>query len=195
MSRSLWSGNRPKDDDEAKVRLRRAALEVIRRSGFAKSTMSEIARQAGVARPTLYKHFGSKLEVFFSAIDAEALGFAQTVVEHARRFETLEERICETIVHVVRELPRHRYLSMVLDSDCGEVLRGRAFSDDATLIFSKMTAAPLVEIRPDLEEEGVEISEIMARFAMSIIEFPGRYSTDHDGLRRLIRRRLLPGLV
>lgn len=157
--------------------------------------MSDIAKQAGVARPTLYKHFGSKLEIFFAAIDAEALRFAGAVVEHARRFETIEERICETILYVVTRLPRHRYLSLVLDGECGEVLRGRAFSDNATLVFSQMTAAPLIELRPDLAEEDVEISEIMARFAMSIIQFPGKYTTDHEGLRRLIRKRLLPGLL
>jgi len=195
LSKSLWSGNRPQTEEEAKLRLREAALEVVKRNGFAKATMSDIAEQAGVARPTLYKHFKSKLEIFFSAIDAEALSFAQSVVDHAREFATLEERIIETIVYVVTELPRHRYLSLVLNDKCAEVLRTRAFSDEATLIFSRMTAAPLVEIRPDLEGQGVEISEIMSRFAISIIQFPGKYSTDLEGLRRLIRRRILPGLV
>jgi AcrR family transcriptional regulator len=195
VSKSVWSGNRPKNDEEAKLRLREAALEIVRRNGFAKATMSDIAKQAGVARPTLYKHFKSKLEIFLSAIDAEALSFAQSVVDHAREFTTIEERISETIVYVVTELPRHRHLSLVLDNECAEALRTRAFSDDATLIFSRMTAAPLVELRPDLEDEGVEISEIMSRFAISIIQFPGKYSTDLEGLRKLIRKRILPGLL
>jgi hypothetical protein len=35
----------------------------------------------------------------------------------------------------------------------------------------------------------------MSRFAISMILFPGRYASDHDGLRRLIRSRVLPGLI
>ncbi len=124
-----------------------------------------------------------------------ALSFATSVADHARAFATIEERIIETIVFVVTELPQHRHLSLVLNTDCAEALRARAFSDEATLVFSKITAGPLVEIRPDLEDQGVELSEVMSRFAISLIQFPGRYATDHEGLRKLIERRVLPGLV
>ena len=58
-----------------------------------------------------------------------------------------------------------------------------------------MTALPLIEIRPELADQGVEISEIMARFAISMILFPGKYSNDYDGLRSLIKIRILPGLI
>ena len=58
-----------------------------------------------------------------------------------------------------------------------------------------MTAVPLIEIRPELKDQGVEISEIMSRFAISMILFPGKYANDYDGLRALINRRILPGLI
>lgn len=195
MSKSLWSGNRPKSDAEAKLRLCEAALECIKRTDFEKTTMSEIAKEAGVARPTLYKHFKNKNEVFFAAIDSAALIFAESVVDHAKRFSTFEERVIETIVFVVAELPQHRHLSLVLNNECAEALRKRAFYDDATLIFSEMTSGPLIEIRPDIKDQGIEISEVMSRFAISIILFPGRYSSDFEGLRELIRKRILPGLI
>lgn len=195
MSKSLWSGNRPKTDEEARYRLCEAALECVIRNGLEKTTMSDIAREAGVARPTLYKHFKSKIEIFFAAMDTFALGFTESVMEHAREFETVEERLIETIIFVVSEFPQHRYLSLALDSDCATALRSRAFSDEATLVFSRMAAEPIVEIRPDLVDQGEEIAEIMSRFAISLILFPGRYSTDLEGLRDLVRRRLLPGLL
>lgn len=157
--------------------------------------MSDIAKEAGIARPTLYKHFKSKQAILFTGIDSVALSFAAAVVAHARQFDTLEERIVETIVYVVQELPKHPYLSLAFDNECSLALRDRAFSHEATVIFSEMTAAPLIEVRPDLAHEGVEISEIMSRFAISMILFPGRYASDHDGLRQLIRSRVLPGLI
>jgi hypothetical protein len=58
-----------------------------------------------------------------------------------------------------------------------------------------MTAVPLVEIRPELAEDGVEISEVMSRFAISMMLFPGKYANDFDGMRKLIEKRILPGLL
>ena len=195
MSKSLWSGDRPKNASDAKSRIWIAGLDCIRRNGLEKTTMSDIAKEAGIARPTLYKHFKSKQAILFTGIDSVALSFAAAVVAHARQFDTLEERIVETIVYVVQELPKHPYLSLAFDNECSLALRDRAFSHEATVIFSEMTAAPLIEVRPDLAHEGVEISEIMSRFAISMILFPGRYASDHDGLRQLIRSRVLPGLI
>ena len=195
MSNSLWSGNRPKNDTEAKLRLCEAALECIKLRGLERTTMSDIAKEAGVARPTLYKHFKSKTEIFFAAIDSVAFFFTESVVANAREFSTYEERVIETIIFVVTRLPQHRYLSLVLEHECAAALRERAFLDEATLIFSQMTAEPLIEIRPDLKDQGVEITETMSRFALSLILFPGKYANDTDGLRELIRKRILPGLT
>lgn len=195
MSSSLWSGHRPKSDEEAKGRLCEAALECLLRHGYEKTSMSDIAKEAGIARPTLYKHFKSKTEILFTAIDLQAYAFAESVAAHARQFNTIEDRIIETILYVVTEMPKHRYLSLVLKSEFNEVLRARAFSDEATQIFSKITSAPLVEIRPDLKVQEIEISEMMSRFAISLIQFPGRYSHERDELSRLIKRRILPGLL
>ena len=195
MSKSLWSGNRPKNDTEAKSRVCRAALECLERLGFEKTTMTDIAQEAGISRPTLYKYFRNKDEVFLTAIDIEAHIFARAVVKHARKFGTIEERIVEIIIYVVEELSKDHYLSYALNHELAGTLRNRAFSDQATLVFSEMAALPLIEIRPELADQGIEISEIMARFAMSIIFFPGRYSDDYEDLRRLIKLRILPGLI
>lgn len=195
MSKSLWSGKKPKTGNEARLRLCEAALECIWRNGLIKTTMSDIAKEAGVARPTLYKYFKNKTDIFIAGIDTVAYTFTETVVAHARQFLTFEERVIETIIYVVTQLPNHKYLSLVLNTECATALKDRAFMDEATLIFLQMTATPLLELKPDLESEGVDITEFMSRIALSIILFPGKYSTDHQSLREMIKKRLLPGLI
>lgn len=157
--------------------------------------MGDIAAQAGIARPTLYKHFKAKQEILFAGIDRVALAFALAVADHARQFNTLEERIIETIVFVVEEMPQHPYLSLVFDQRMPGALRERAFSDEATAVFAQTTSQPLVEICPALAADEIEISEIMSRFALAMMLFPGRYANDMDGLRELIRKRVVPGLI
>ena len=195
MSRAVWSGNRPETEYEAERRICTAAFACFKRKGIERTTMSDVAREAGITRPTLYKYFRNKGDLLLTAIDREALDFAQAVVNHARGFSTLEARIVETIMYVVSEFPKSPNLALVLGDELGEMLRSRAFSDEATTVFSEMTAEPLIEVCPELAEEGVEVTEVMSRFAISMVLFPGRYGSDLDGLRALIKKRVLPGLI
>ena len=46
-----------------------AAPRLLGRLGYRKSTMDDLAREAGVARRSIYVHFASKEEVFLASID------------------------------------------------------------------------------------------------------------------------------
>lgn len=51
----------------------RAALAVFGRDGYADASLDEIARVAGVAKPTIYSHFGDKAGLFTEVVaDASA---------------------------------------------------------------------------------------------------------------------------
>lgn len=51
----------------------RAALMIFGRDGYADASVEEIAREAGVAKPTIYTHFGDKAGLFTEVIaDASA---------------------------------------------------------------------------------------------------------------------------
>lgn len=194
MSKALWSGNMPSSEGEAKARLCEAGMTCFKRLGFEKTTMSDIAKTAGVARPTLYKHFKSKHELFFNGIDSHALIFSEAAAKHARRFEILEERAIELVVYVVKNLPNHKYLSLVFDNECAIALQSRAFSDIETKIFLEITAQPLIEVCPELTNEASEITEFLSRIALSLIQFPGLYGNNPKNMRRMLEKRVLPGI-
>src|ERR1700754_4255572 len=46
-----------------------AALQVFGREGFGEATVDEIARRAGVAKPTVYNRFGDKRTLFVEAVN------------------------------------------------------------------------------------------------------------------------------
>lgn len=50
----------------------RAAFEVFSRKGYAQASIDVIAAEAGVAKPTVYNHFGDKEQLFREAIMADA---------------------------------------------------------------------------------------------------------------------------
>jgi AcrR family transcriptional regulator len=47
-----------------------AALRVFSDGSYAGATTAEIAREAGVSEPILYRHFASKRELYFACLDA-----------------------------------------------------------------------------------------------------------------------------
>ncbi|MGE2733973.1 TetR/AcrR family transcriptional regulator [Mycolicibacterium vaccae] len=50
-------------DNPTRARILAATAEVLGRSGTAKLSLSEVAAQAGVSRPTLYRYFADKREL------------------------------------------------------------------------------------------------------------------------------------
>jgi AcrR family transcriptional regulator len=68
-------------DERARERLLRAAADVFDRKGYAAASVREIVEQAGLTKPVLYYHFGSKEGILTAILE-----------EGARRFERAVER-------------------------------------------------------------------------------------------------------
>ena len=61
------TGDRSRANGSRRTLILEAALEVLRREGPAKASMTEIARRAGLSRQGLYLHFSSKDELTYQA--------------------------------------------------------------------------------------------------------------------------------
>jgi AcrR family transcriptional regulator len=54
---------------ERRLAIVEAALQVFSEGSYAGATTAEIAREAGVSEPILYRHFSSKRELYFACLD------------------------------------------------------------------------------------------------------------------------------
>jgi TetR/AcrR family acrAB operon transcriptional repressor len=70
------------DNDERQQQILDAASAVIVRLGYDKTTLSDIADEAGVSRGTVYLYFKGKEELFEALIYHEWTQYAQTWLEH-----------------------------------------------------------------------------------------------------------------
>jgi AcrR family transcriptional regulator len=70
---SRTSGATDEDETSSRHRILAATAEVLGRSGQSKLSLSDVALQAGVSRPTLYRWFASKEELLaaFAAFERE----------------------------------------------------------------------------------------------------------------------------
>lgn len=69
------------DSGKTQDQILAAAAEVIIRLGYDKTTMSDIAGEAGLSRRTIYLHFKGKEELFEELLYREYLQYAQTWLE------------------------------------------------------------------------------------------------------------------
>ncbi len=89
---------------ERRLAIVAAAVRVFASRSYAAATTAEIAREAGVSEPILYRHFPSKRELYFACLDS-AWGELRGVFE--AKFATLtaatgEDVFAETAVAVRR---------------------------------------------------------------------------------------------
>ena len=72
--RSYYSLVRQRQADETRARIASAARNLILAKGYETATMEAIAREAGVATPTVYAVFGSKRRILKELVDRAAFG-------------------------------------------------------------------------------------------------------------------------
>ena len=83
-------GPKPVLGEQPIDRLYEAALVCIDRRGFRKTSMDDIAQEAGVSRPTVYTYFRSKKDVVLEVIVRQAADLLADVKEKIGRLKGLD---------------------------------------------------------------------------------------------------------
>ena len=107
----------PPADIEKKTIIRQSARELFFRLGFNKTSMGDIARQSGLAKPTLYYYYPSKESIFDEIVIEEATFFMEAVeqeipddsnaVEKVKHFFKISYHKLKQHADVVADLPRY----------------------------------------------------------------------------------------
>jgi AcrR family transcriptional regulator len=119
-----WQGNPPGTENEARRRIVEAATACIDRVGLAKTSLSDIATEAGVTRQTVYRYFPSLADILTAVAVAGAEEFAERMEHHLASFGTTAEVAVESVVFAVRTLPDEPYLGLLLQrSSCDSSYR------------------------------------------------------------------------
>jgi TetR/AcrR family transcriptional regulator len=80
-------------DEQTRARLLRAAVHVFDRKGYAAASVREIVELAGVTKPALYYHFGSKEGVLTTVLEEAAREFVLAMQRGVSRPGTARDRL------------------------------------------------------------------------------------------------------
>lgn len=141
------------------ARILDAALACLARFGVAKTTLEDVAREAGCARATVYRYFANKSALLEAAADAEIERIGQVVETAGAAAEGLEDALGETLLSAARELSGQEALQRVLEVEPEVVLPHLAFEGgDHLLAESRRRFAPSLArfLPPDRAERAAE---------------------------------------
>jgi AcrR family transcriptional regulator len=180
-------------------RIADAALRCIARWGLSKTTLDDVARQAGVSRATVYRVFpGGKEGLLDVLARREARRFFTAVGEAMAAADTLEDTLVAGMAEAGRGILAHEALQYLMAHEPEAVLPRLAFARlDEVLAVSALVAAPHLErwLAPD---DARRAGEWVARLVLSYACTPGDSEfdiADSASVRRLVRTFVLPGLT
>lgn len=117
MARTLrdsWRRDAPASVEQARDRLVDAAETCFSRFGVAKTTLEDIAGEAGVSRATVYRYFeGGRDEIILGVVLREARSFLASLERRVQREETLSEAIVEGVLYTVAAVRKNEHLALL----------------------------------------------------------------------------------
>ncbi len=186
-------------------RVVRAAYKCFERNGIERTSIEDIAREAGVTRPTVYRYFRGKIQIVDLISAEESRKVNAEVRKRLVRGQKFDDLVTDALLLIVRIAVENPYISRILSY--------REFEAEATFSTSELHRmhrqwwGPLLEHAAERNEvaKDLDIDEILIWLTLSQRMLLTRLESgpmDDEDLRRLIRRfivepllpRIAPGL-
>ncbi len=173
------------------------ALRCIARWGLGKTTLDDIAREAGCSRATVYRHFpGGKHALIEVVGQREVARLLLAVTEAVDESPDLHALLVDAIVATSRFIDGNDALTMVMRHEPELLMPFLAFDRlDPILEIAAAFLGPIVArfVEPDLAAEVVEWA---ARLVLSYTCEPSAAVDLSDAAcaRRIVDRYLMPGI-
>lgn len=178
-------------------RLLDAAYRCVARYGIAKTTVDDIAREAKVSRPTVYRQFPGGKDVILREVVAWESGRLFGEVTRAVAGVTdLGDLLEELIVVAGAEMADHQVLQKVLQTEPERLLPLLVTGLDRLIALLKpllLLAMQRSPVRAGVDQDLA--SDYLARMLLSVVSSPGtRDLTDREVVRAYVDVELLAGI-
>lgn len=172
-----------------------ATLACVARHGIGKTTIDDIAREAGCSRATLYRYFGGKRELVQTVVRVEAARVAQTVRAAADAADTLEDAVVAMLDTASSELGEHPALRFVAAFEPERLLLHLTFAGGERFL-ARAGAAIAPSFERFLPARADRAAEWVARIGLTLWLCPsGPVSlSDPVSLRAYVRAFVVPAL-
>ena len=198
MGHHGWQGNPPGTEHEARRRIVEAAAACLDRAGLTKTSLSDIAAEAGVTRQTVYRYFPSLADILGAVAITGVEEFAARMEHHLTSFRTPADVAVESVVFGVRAVPGEPHLSLLLQAGEGDFFTGAVTSREWLALGARILRNVPVDWAHAgvvTDEDFAGLAEVLMRLFLSFLRYPSTPPLTDDQLRSLVRRWIGPALA
>lgn len=174
-----------------------AALACIARVGWSKTTVDDVAREAGVSRATLYRYFAGKQPLLSALLAREAARFRAGLERATDDAATLEDALTALVVAAARAVRTHDALQFALAVEPDLLLTHLAFDRGSGFLreCARLLAPVLARFVPP--ERAERAGETVARVVLSYLcsPSPSVPLADAGAVRDLVRDYVAPAVA
>jgi AcrR family transcriptional regulator len=187
-------------DDAGTTRRRivEAAYACIARDGIAAATVEDIAREAGVARATVYRVFpGGRDELVSAAVTRAVADFFAGLQADIGDVPDVTSLLERGLVAGRHRLDEHTVLQRALEDESDQIVPQLATVMPIVIeLLRTELAGRLAQERLRPGVDAGEAADLLARMVLSLIGSPGGWDMDDPvAVRRLVRIQLLAGVL
>lgn len=186
--------------EQARTRLVAAAEECFLDYGVRRTTMDDVARRAGVSRPTVYRYFSDRDALIVEVVTRRARSFGVRAREYISGRPDFPAKIVDGLGYLVRGGRRDPILRALLQPDnlsaTSGILTAGKVAEQLTLEVWEpilVAAQEAGEMRSDIDPR--ELCGVMADLEFMMIGREDLFAPGGPGVRELVGDFLLPSLV
>src|SRR5262245_47280220 len=190
-----WRGKPPRDDEEARARIIKAAMRCIDRNGPDKTGLSDVAIELGITRQTVYRLYKRTDELLVAVSTTAAESYLDRLAEHVADLAEPADAIVEGIAYTFEQLPHEPFMGLLLTTGRSEVFLKGVTSPEAMAFGRSMVARMSVDWAASGygAEELNELVEFGLRVLQSLVLDPPRRRSG-VALRAYLHRWVAPAV-
>jgi AcrR family transcriptional regulator len=186
------------DPADVRTRILEATLACVDRRGLAKTSLEDVATEAGVSRATVYRYFaGGREQLISDTVSWEVLRFLLRLAEAMEPEPDLEAKLVRGIVFGHQAILDHLLLQRVLLSEPELLLTEfhtslPGFADVVRDYLAGLLATATLREGVD----STDAADYLSHLFLSYLGSHGRWDlADEASVRELVRTQFLAGII
>jgi AcrR family transcriptional regulator len=174
-----------------------AARTCIARVGVTKTTLDDVAREAGCARATVYRCFTGKQQLLAALVTREFAAIGAEVVHAAGDTANLSDAVVAVIITAAHALTGHDALTFVAAHESELLVPYLAFERENAVLHAGARFVAPAFARHLCDMRALRLAEWVVRMTLSYLCCPSEHLDvlDATQVRALVDNFVLPGIA